>query len=291
MKWRSAAVAEAIGNKRPITTAEPDRSVNLFSGALVDTLGSLKMTVDTLNLKDAADAEGSKHFTRLPQHLKTLLFRISYVPGTEEPTALTNEGGLFMKQHSLSNATSLLKTALHQKYGLSVVVQPASVQAVRTGQLLWDDPTTPGNHSVFQYYSQTASDCEDLATELAWHLTSTKDRGLKGSEIKKALKLSPWVAGSVFGCLRQILNFGSTHGHLYGNDCPIHNALRSFSTWILSAAAIVVMERLTTKYSRFYERLLATLDISVQAYIASCADAGQADEIEGTLLNFDDGIK
>jgi hypothetical protein len=32
------------------------------------------------------------------------------------------------------------------------------------------------------------------------------------------------------------------------------------------------------------------LDISVQAYIASCADARQADEIEGTLLTFD-GIK
>jgi hypothetical protein len=126
-------------------------------------------------LKEASSAgEGSKHFARLPEHLKTLMYRISYVPGAAEPTALTTEGQLFMSQHSLSNATSLLKTALRQKYGLSVVVQPASVQALRTGQLLWDDPTTPGNHSVFQNYSQTASDCEDSATELAWHLTSTE---------------------------------------------------------------------------------------------------------------------
>jgi hypothetical protein len=215
----------------------------------VDALGSLKTTVDTLNLKDASDAEGSKHFARLPQHLKTLLFRISYISGTEEPTSLNNEGELFMKQHSLSNATSLLKTALRQKYGLSIVVQPASVHALRTGQLLGDDPTTPGNHSIFQYYSQTTSNCEDFATELAWHSTSTEGRGLEGSEIKKALKLSPRVAGSVFGCSRQIPNFGSTHGHLYGDDCPIHDALKAFSTWMLSSTtAIVVIERLATKY-------------------------------------------
>jgi hypothetical protein len=42
---------------------------------------------------------------------------------------------------------------------------------------------------------------------------------------------------------------------------------------MLSTAAIVIRERLAAKYSRFYERLLATLDISVQSYIASCADS------------------
>jgi hypothetical protein len=44
-----------------------------------------------------------------------------------------------MAQHTLASATSLLKTALRQKYGLSVMVQAASLQALRKGQLVWDD--------------------------------------------------------------------------------------------------------------------------------------------------------
>jgi hypothetical protein len=200
---------------------------------------------------------------------------------------LIKDGARFMAQHTLASATSLLKTALRLKYGLSVMVQSASVQALRTGQLLWDNPATPGNHSVFQYYSPTPSDCPDSATELAWHLTSTEGRGVEGSDIKKALKLQPRVANSVFGCSRQILNFGCAHGHLYGDGCPIHESLKTFSEWMLSASAISTLERLAAKYDRFYERLLATLDIRVQEYISSCADSSKVDEIESSLLSFD----
>jgi hypothetical protein len=175
IKWRDAEIAEAIGATEKTSVANPgtspDSPANLFSGALIDALGSLKMTMNSINLKEASSAgEGSKHFARPPEHLKILMYRISYVPGAAEPTSLTTKGQLVMLQHSMSNTMSLLKTALHQKYGLSIVVQPASVQALRVGQLLWDDPMTPGNHSVFQYYSQMASYCEDSATELAWHL-------------------------------------------------------------------------------------------------------------------------
>jgi hypothetical protein len=162
-----------------------------------------------------------------------------------------------------------------------VVVPPRMVDGVRMD----DTKGFKNNRSkqiIFQYYSQTAFDCEDSATKLA--------RCLEGSEIKKVLKLSPRVAGSVFGCSRQILNFGSTYGHLCGDECPIHDVLKAFSTWMLSTTAIVVIDRLATKYPRFYEWLLATLDISVQAYTASCAGTGQTDEIEGALLTFD-GIK
>ena len=196
---------EALGiPKHRETTGTTDRtndedSSNRFSGALVDVLGSLKATIDTINLKDPPSAgDGSKHFARLPEHLKTLLYRLSHVPGTPEPKGMTTEGEEFMSQHTLTNSTSLLKTALRQKYGLSVVVQPASVQALRTGQLMWDDPSTPGNHSVYQYYMQTPGNCKDTATELAWHLTTTKGRGIKGSDIKRAMKLTPRSAKSVF---------------------------------------------------------------------------------------------
>jgi hypothetical protein len=56
---------------------------------------------------------------------------------------------------------------------------------------------------------------------------------------------------------------------------------------MLSASAISTLERLAAKYDRFYERLLATLDIRVQEYISSCADSSKVDEIESSLLSFD----
>ena len=67
---------------------------------------------------------------------------------------------------------------------------------------------------------------------------------------------------------------------------PFGKRLKSFAEWMLSAAAISVIERLASKHARFYERLLATLDIRVQEYIATCADAANEDEIESSLLNF-----
>ena len=96
-----------------------------------------------------------------------------------------------MAQHTLASATSLLKTALRQKYDLSVMVLAASIQALRIGQLVWDNPSSPGNHSIFQYYSPTPSDIADSASELTWHLTSTEGRGVEGANIKKAMKHWP----------------------------------------------------------------------------------------------------
>ena len=192
-----------------------------------------------------------------------------------------------MAQTTLASATSLLKTALRQQYGLSVVVQSGSVQALRTAQLLWDDPSTPGNHSLFQYYAPTPGDTDDSASELAWHLTSTEGRGIEGTEIQKAMKLQPRSAGSVFGCSRQILHFGCVHRYLYEDGSPIHAALKSFAEWMLSAGAISILERLAARHHRFYERLLATLDIRVQGYISSCAYAATVDQLESSMINFE----
>jgi hypothetical protein len=116
---------------------------------------------------------------------------LSYVPGKPEPSTLTTEGENFMAQPTLASATSLLKTALRKTIGLSVMVQAASVQALRTGQLIWDDLSTPGNHSIFQYYAPTPGNIADSASELAWHLTSTKGRGVKGADmgLHKVMKL------------------------------------------------------------------------------------------------------
>jgi hypothetical protein len=50
---------------------------------------------------------------------------------------------------------------------------------------------------------------------------------------------------------------------------------------------MTTVERLATKHDRFYERLLATIDIRVQEYISSCADAANVDAIESSLLGFD----
>jgi hypothetical protein len=283
VKWRDSAILEALAPEKTNTATDS----TVVSEALVGALGSLKETMDAIVLKEPATANDTdKQFTRLPDHLKTLLYRLSHVPGEPEPTEMVENGKLFMKQHTLASATSLLKTALRQNHGLSVMVQPASVQALRTGQLLWDDPATPGSHSIFQYYSPTPADCPDSATDLAWHLTSTEGRGVEGSDIKKALKLQPRVAQSVFGASRQVLNFACAHGHLYGENCPIHDGLKTFAEWMLSASAISILERLASKHSRFYERLLATLDIRVQEYISSCSDSVDVDEIESSLLNF-----
>jgi hypothetical protein len=83
----------------------------------------------------------------------TLLYQLSHVPGEPDPTEITANSKLVMKQHTLASTTSLLKTALRQNHGLSVMVQHTSVQTLRTGQLLWDDPANPGTQSIFQYYS------------------------------------------------------------------------------------------------------------------------------------------
>jgi hypothetical protein len=287
VKWRDSAISEALAMSEAAQPSMGQTNPASVSDALVGALGSLKETMDAIVLKEPAVASDTdKHFARLPDHLKTLLYRLSHVPGETEPTEMVENGKLFMKQHTLASATSLLKTALRQTYSLSVMVQPTSVQALRTGQLMWDDLAMPGRYTVFQYYSPTPTDCPDSATYLAWHLTSTEGRGVEGADIKKALKLQPRVANSVFGASRQVLNFGCAHGHLYGENCPIHDGLKTFAEWMLSASAISILERLASKHGHCYERLLATLDIRVQEYIASCADSSDVDEIDSSLLNF-----
>ena len=192
-----------------------------------------------------------------------------------------------MAQTTITNATSLLNSALNQVYGIRAVVQPGSVQALRAGKLLWDDATKPGNHSIFQYYPGTPGDSPDSTTALAWHLTSTEGRGIEGSEIQKALKLAPRVTQSVLGASRQILNFGCVHGYLFGVTCPIYEGLNSFAAWMLSPQAMSILEMLATKHDRFYERLLASIDVRVQANIFECFKVhSHVDDIDASLLNF-----
>ena len=57
---------------------------------------------------------------------------------------------------------------------------------------------------------------------------------------------------------------------------------------MLSGEALSIIEHLSARITRFYEHLLATLDIRVQAYISSCVDAVSVDAIESSFLNFAD---
>jgi hypothetical protein len=124
VRWRDISIEEALGRATPAkpnksSNTEPPCSTASFSEALVGALGSLKETMESIKLKDAKLAtEGSKHFARLPEYLQRLLYHLSYVPGEPEPTKLSEEGENFMAQHTLACATTLLKTALRQKYGL-----------------------------------------------------------------------------------------------------------------------------------------------------------------------------
>jgi hypothetical protein len=116
-----------------------------------------------------------------------------------------------MAQTTMASTASLLKTGLRQLYGLNAVVQPGSVQALRSAQLLWEDPSLPGNHSIFQYYSHTSADDDNSSMDFAWHLTSTEGKGVEGSDIRRALKLKPRAPTIAFDASRQIMNFASTH--------------------------------------------------------------------------------
>ena len=159
--WKNRTITKYIGPAPDPTAMKPMTTTptNAHHTALINVLGTLKTTMDSVILKDPdKTSDGNKHFARLPDHLKTLLFHLGHVPGTPEPgtpelTALCADGVSFMLQHTLVSSTSLLKTVLRKKSGLSVMVQSASVQALRTGQLIWDDLSVPGNHSIFQYYS------------------------------------------------------------------------------------------------------------------------------------------
>jgi hypothetical protein len=130
VKWHDSAISGALVTEaaQPLTRQTDPAA---FSDALVGTLGSLKETMDAIVLKEPASAnEFDKHFARLPDHLKTLLYRLSHIPGEPKPIEMVGNGRLLMKQHTLASATSLLKTALRQHHGLSVMVQPVSVQAL-----------------------------------------------------------------------------------------------------------------------------------------------------------------
>jgi hypothetical protein len=60
---------------------------------LVGALDDLRQTMDAIALKNAyPTTEGEKQFGKLPSHLQTLLFRMSYVTGLPEPLMLTDEG-------------------------------------------------------------------------------------------------------------------------------------------------------------------------------------------------------
>jgi hypothetical protein len=83
------------------------------------------------------------------------------------------------------------------------------------------------------------------------------------------------------------MNFGSTHGYLFGDNYPIHENLKSLADWMISAVTISILERLASKHPKFYERVLATVDIRVQEFISSCADAVDVDAIETSLLDFE----
>jgi hypothetical protein len=56
---------------------------------------------------------------------------------------------------------------------------------------------------------------------------------------------------------------------------------------MLSVGAISTLEGLAARHGKFYERLLATLDIQVQEYFSSWVDADKAEAIESSLLNLE----
>ncbi len=56
---------------------------------------------------------------------------------------------------------------------------------------------------------------------------------------------------------------------------------------MLSPQAMSILKMLATKHDRFYERLLASIDVRVQAYIFECSKVqSHVDDIDASLLNF-----
>jgi hypothetical protein len=56
---------------------------------------------------------------------------------------------------------------------------------------------------------------------------------------------------------------------------------------MLSPQAMSILEMLATKHERFHERLLASIDVRVQAYIFECSKVkSHVDDIDASLLNF-----
>jgi hypothetical protein len=168
VKYRDTAVAESLGMITQPTILHETGGGTGSDQAIAGLIVGLKESLESAMLRsEAVDSEGNKQFSRLPDHLKSLLYHLGHVPGADEPTALSTNETNFMAQHTLASAMSLLEKALHNTYGLSVMVQQGtSVQALRTGLLLWDDPSNPGNHSIFQYYSPTSGDSTDAAADL-----------------------------------------------------------------------------------------------------------------------------
>jgi hypothetical protein len=61
--------------------------------AIAGLIVGLKESLESVMLRsEVMDSEGNKQFSRLPDHLKLLLYHLGHVPGADEPTALsTNE--------------------------------------------------------------------------------------------------------------------------------------------------------------------------------------------------------
>jgi hypothetical protein len=211
------AIALAPHGPKPASEAtDPGPSAGAVSAQLVELMGGLKDTIDAIVLKDpTSSTNGSRQFAKLPDHLQKMYLRLGHVQGTPLGTSLCDQGKNFMAQTTMASAASLLKTGLRQLYGLNAVVQPGSVQALRSAQLLWEDPSLPGNHSIFQYYSHISADDDNSLMDLAWHLTSTKGKGVKGSDIRRALKLKPRAPTIAFDASRQIMTFASAHVHFW----------------------------------------------------------------------------
>jgi hypothetical protein len=84
---------------------------------------------------------------------------------------------------------------------------------------------------------------------------------------------------------RQIMNFASAHGYVFGEGCLIYESPKALGEFVISASTITILEGLSNKHPQFYERLLSTIDIRVQKFITSCVDAN-VDAIKVTLLDF-----
>jgi hypothetical protein len=244
--------------------------------------------------KDDADKiDGTGGFKkRFGPHLQQLVLNASAEmnPETQDyDTSATEPVGTldrFLSQSSIGGAKTFFRGHLKANPYLDFNPSQALITSMYTGNLTWDDSSTPVNFSIFFHgrSSVSSSGTSSSYTDQALYLKEHLGNGISESEVKQILKQDRHFPKDASEALDMIQNFLASTCFLFGEKSSICTNLAQCTSHILRNKPNY--DSLQKNDASFLTQYLYSIDLAVQTHLASCLMETTRSSVNDDCLDF-----
>lgn len=275
----------------PIPVAESDSVLAKVAHSITSLQDHLTLTQKNNKTKEEEDKEGGQggFKKRFGLHLQQLILNASakasetgeFDSAAPEPTPTLAR---FLGQSSIGGAKTFFRGHLKTNPYLDFTPSQALIVSMYTGNLTWDDGSTPINFSSFFHGRSQIVASSTSYNDQALYLKEQIGNGISETEVKQILKQERQFPQDASEAIDMIQNFLASCCFLFGADSNICKNLERCAMHLLRNKPSY--DSLQRNDNSFLTQYFYTIDLAVQTHLISCLTESNRGDVNDSCLDF-----